>query len=415
MEARIITIGDEILIGQIVDTNSVWLASRLNEIGIRVARRLSVGDEAGEIKAAVSDGLQAAEVVIVTGGLGPTKDDITKTTLAEMFGCGMRRDEWTFEFVRKMTEERGFDFNVLNQGQAMVPECCTVLPNRNGTAPGMWFEHNGSVLVSLPGVPFEMKALMETEVLPRLVKHFNLSAITHKTMQTTGIAESALALAIEAWEDALPEWLHLAYLPSPSGVRLRLSAYEVDNRTAMSEIERRFAEVETIIPDNILGYGEASAESAVAEMLTRAGKTLAVAESCTGGSIASRFTAMAGASGYFRCGVVSYSNEAKVDILGVDMADIERHGAVSREVAEQMAEGARRVGRADYAIATTGIAGPDGGSDEKPVGTVWIAIASAEGVVSKKHSLGNLRGVNIERASTTAINMLRRQMRAEKK
>lgn len=410
MEARIITIGDEILIGQIVDTNSVWIASQLNDIGIRVARRLSVGDDAHEITMAVDDGLRNADVVIVTGGLGPTKDDITKKTLADLFGCGMRQDRATYEFVERMTIERGFEFNALNRSQAMVPECCTVLPNRNGTAPGMWFERDGAVLVSLPGVPFEMKVLMEEEVLPRLKAHFNLSAIVHKTMITSGLAESMLAERIADWEDALPEWLRLAYLPSPSGIRLRLSAYEVEAGEAVGEIDRRFAELEVRITEYILGYGEASAESAVAGMLAAAGQTLAVAESCTGGAIASRFTAMPGASEYFLCGVVAYSNEAKVSVLGVDARSIEQHGAVSREVAEQMAEGARRVSGADYAIATTGVAGPSGGTEEKPVGTVWIAVAGPEGVASKKHVFGNLRSVNIERASTTAINMLRRRL-----
>ena len=268
-------------------------------------------------------------------------------------------------------------------------------------------ETHHAVLVSLPGVPFEMKALMTNEVLPRLRAHFHLRAIVHKTMITFGLAESVLATTIADWENALPSWLHLAYLPSPSQIRLRLSAYEVDGGEAQLEIDRQFAALERIIPAYVLGYGEATVASATADLLIKKGKTLAVAESCTGGAISSRFTAMAGASSYFLCGVTSYSNEAKADVLGVNPEDIRKYGAVSREVAEQMACGARRISGADYAIATTGIAGPTGGTEDKPVGTVWMAVAYPEGVLSRKMVYGKLREQNIERASATAINLLR--------
>ena len=407
MTAEIITIGDEILIGQIVDTNSAWIAQRLNECGIRVASKWSVADDRQAITEAVEHALATSDVVIVTGGLGPTKDDITKKTLAELFGCGLVEHKPTYELVRKTLTARGIEFNPLNQAQALVPECCTVLMNYNGTAPGMWFERGRSVLVSLPGVPFEMKALMTDEVLPRLKAHFSLRAIVHKTMITFGLAESVLAQTIAPWENALPPFLHLAYLPSPSQIRLRLSAYEVDGIDATREIDRQFAQLETIIPAYVLGYDDATVFSAVAARLTAQKKTLAVAESCTGGRISSRFTAMAGASEYFLCGVTSYSNEAKATVLGVDPEAIREHGAVSQEVAEQMAQGVRRITGADYAIATTGIAGPTGGSADKPVGTVWIAVAHSEGVISRKMVYGQLREQNIERASATAANMLR--------
>lgn len=407
MKAEIITIGDEILIGQIVDTNSAWIAERLNEAGIRVMSRISVGDDAGAIKDALADAFNSADVVIMTGGLGPTKDDITKVTLADFFGCPMVENREVGEMNRHMLSLRGIEYNALNQSQAMLPACCTPLPNPLGTAPGMWFERDGKVLVALPGVPFEMKHLLAEEVLVRLRVHYKLGDVTHRTMLTFGIAESILAERIAPWEDALPHWLRLAYLPNPSGIRLRLSAYDVDGATAQREIDEQFARLKEIISEYVVGYGETSVQAEVAEILRSGGRTLAVAESCTGGSIAARFTAMAGASDYFRCGVVAYAADVKAAVLGVDPAVIESRGVVSREVAEQMAEGARRVGGADYAIATTGVAGPAGGTDENPVGTVWIAVAHPEGVVSRRVSFGGQREQIIDRASAAAINMLR--------
>ncbi len=408
MKAEIITVGDEILIGQIVDTNSAYIAERLNEAGIRVTSRISVGDEAGAIADAIADALNSADVVIMTGGLGPTKDDITKTTLAGLFGCGMVRDSATFERNEQVLKARGVDYNELNRSQAMVPECCEALLNPHGTAPGMWFDHGGRVLIALPGVPFEMKYLLTETVLPRLRKHFSLGQITHRTMMTFGLAESILAETLTDWENALPAHLHLAYLPAASGIRLRLSAYGGDGAT--EEIDRRFAELEEIIPEYVVGYGEATLQSAVAEILTRRGETLAVAESCTGGAVSALFTEIPGASEYFLCGVVSYSNRAKAELLGVRTADIERFGPVSREVAEQMAVGARRVAGSDYAISTTGVAGPTGGTDEDPVGTVWIAVAHPGGVLSKRFTFGRLRDQNIARAAAAAVNMLRLQI-----
>ncbi|MDE6778238.1 MAG: competence/damage-inducible protein A [Alistipes sp.] len=407
MKASIITIGDEILIGQIVDTNAASISRRLNAAGITVAERTSVGDDREQIIRTLERELAQSEAVILTGGLGPTKDDITKKTLAEIFGSRMVRDEAVADHVRTMLEKRGIAFNELNQGQAMVPECCTVLFNRHGTAPGMWFERDGRVVVSLPGVPFEMEHLMEDEVMPRLRERFSLRQIVHRTMITSGLAESMLAERIAAWEEALPEYLHLAYLPSPTVVRLRLSAYEVDGESVGREIEERFERLKEIIPQYILGFETATLQSAVHDLLISRGETLAVAESCTGGAIASRFTAMAGASAYFLCGVVSYSNEAKRDVLGVPAELIERHGAVSEQVARSMAEGVRRISGADYGVATTGIAGPTGGTAEKPVGTVWIAVASESGTAAVMKQSGTDRGQIIDRASGYAISLLR--------
>ena len=289
----------------------------------------------------------------------------------------------------------------------MVPECCTVLHNAHGTAPGMWFEDAGRVIVSLPGVPFEMEHLMEDEVMPRLKEHFALHQIVHRTLITAGLAESLLAERIEKWEEALPSYLKLAYLPAPGIVRLRLSAYEVEGEQVREEIERRFAELRELIPDYVVGFETATVEEQVHELLIERGATLALAESCTGGKIASKFTAMAGASAYLLAGVVAYANEAKTNILGVDAELIRRHGAVSEEVARAMAEGARRVAGADYALATTGIAGPTGGTAEKPVGTVWFALATPTETIALKHACGTDRGQVIDRATAYAIRLLR--------
>ena len=407
MRAEIITIGDEILIGQIVDTNAAYIAQRLNAVGLVVSERSSVGDRAEQIVRAIEQSMQRSDVVILTGGLGPTKDDITKTTLAEMFGGDMRTDKRVEEHVRTMLAARNIEFNALNRSQAVVPESCEVLFNAHGTAPGMWFECDGKIVISLPGVPFEMRHLMEDEVLPRLKSRFALQQIVHRTMITSGIAESILAARIADWEDALPEHLHLAYLPAPNIVRLRLSAYEVDGSTVGQEIEERFRLLEELIPDNVVGYEGATVQEQVHRLLTESGKTLAVAESCTGGSISAKFTAMAGASTYFLCGVTAYANEAKRDVLGVDESLIERHGAVSEEVARAIAEGVRRISDADFAVATTGIAGPTGGSEQKPVGTVWFAVASERGTMAMMRNSGTDRGQIIERATAYAIEFLR--------
>ena len=407
MKAEIITIGDEILIGQIVDTNSAWISQRLNETGITVSSKISIADDRTQIIDTIDTALRGNDLVVVTGGLGPTKDDITKKTLADYFGSKLVRHEPTFEFIRTLMTKRGIAFNELNQAQALVPECCTVLMNHNGTAPGMWFERNGKILVSLPGVPFEMMPLINDEVLPRIREHFSLRSVVHKTAITFGLAESALALKIAPWEDSLPAFLKLAYLPNPSQIRLRLSAYDTDQKMAQEEIDRQFARLEALIPAYVIGYGDDTVASITAELLHRRGATLAVAESCTGGALSSAFTSMPGASEYFLGSVVSYSNSVKEQVLGVHADDLKYYGAVSQQVAEQMAAGVRRITGADYAISTTGIAGPSGGSPEKPVGTVWIGIASAKGVFARKMVFGHLRRQNIERATANAINLLR--------
>lgn len=410
MQAEIITIGDELLIGQVVDTNSAWLGSTLGDDGIKVIQITSVQDHAAQIVQAVNDALSRADIVLMTGGLGPTKDDITKKTLAEMFGMKLVRNEQVYDMVGKQLALRGIAFTELNQGQALVPDGCTVLPNRNGTAPGMWFERDGKVLISMPGVPFEMKALVKDEVLPRLRKHFALDANVHRTIITFGLAESILADTIASWEEALPPYLHLAYLPSALCIRLRLSAYEIDRQKAEQEIESQIEKLSKVIPHYIIGSEDDSLESVTGTLLKTRGETLATAESCTGGNIAYRFTAMPGASEYFKGGVVAYSNEVKIALLGVDPESLNRYGAVSQSVAEQMAEGVRRATGATYGISTTGIAGPTGGTPEKPVGTVWMAVATPNGVFSRRMVFGSVRSQNIERASSNCINLLRLQL-----
>ena len=406
MKSTIITIGDEILIGQILDTNSRYISQALNRLGVVVAERTSIGDNAEQIVSTLDRALAATDIVIITGGLGPTKDDITKHTLARYFNSELVYNEQVGDFVRTLLERRGIAFNDLNRGQAMVPACCTVLHNAHGTAPGMWFERDGKVVISLPGVPFEMVHLIDDTVVPMLRERFDLKAIVHRTMITSGIPESILAERIAAWEDALPEVLHLAYLPAPNVVRLRLSAYEVDGQSVSEMIDEQFERLAAIIPEAVVGFEDASVEQLVHNALIAGGKTLSVAESCTGGNIASKFTAMAGASEYFQAGVVSYSNDAKVDILGVSAADIARYGAVSEQVAIQMAEGVKRVGKSDYAISTTGIAGPGGGSAEKPVGTVWIGISTPKRTFAVLKNCGTDRGQIIQRATAYAIKML---------
>ena len=412
MKATIITIGDEILIGQIVDTNSASISRKLNAAGITIASKLSIGDTAEAITEAVERAMAECDITIITGGLGPTKDDITKHTLARIFNSELVYNDTEGEHVRRLLERRGIPFTELNRSQAMLPACCTVLHNAHGTAPGMWFDTpRGGVVVSLPGVPFEMEHLMDDEVVPRLKARYSLKNIVHRTLITRGIPESILAERIAAWEDALPAHLHLAYLPAPNIVRLRLSAYDVEGEATESEITAQFDALRAIIGDNIVGYEGSTIEQQVHNILIARGESLAVAESCTGGTIAAKFTAMAGASAYFLAGMVTYSNEAKHNILGVSTESLAQYGAVSEQVAREMAEGARRVAHADYAIATTGIAGPTGGSEAKPVGTVWMALATPTKTIAVMRNSGTDRSQIISRASAYAIEMLYNELK----
>ncbi len=410
MNASIITIGDEILIGQIVDTNSAYIAECLTNIGFRIEEKISIGDERSQISSTVSNSLKRNNLTIITGGLGPTKDDITKSTLAELFGSKMVHHAEVEAHVREILSRRNIAYNTLNASQAMLPELCTVIENVHGTAPAMWFEQGGNVLISLPGVPFEMEQLMISQIIPRLKSHFTLRENIHRTMITSGLAESILAETIEKWEEALPHYIKLAYLPSFGRVRLRLSAYEIESAEVGEEINRAFRELESIIPQYFVGYQDASIEQIIHEKLIASGQKLAIAESCTGGAIASKFTAMAGASAYFECGVVSYSNGSKEQLLGVKRSTLVQYGAVSEEVAIEMVLGAQRAASADFAVATTGIAGPTGGSSEKPVGTVWFGVATPRGAFAVKEHCGSERSQIIGRAVTTAISLLNKEI-----
>lgn len=407
MKAEIITIGDEILIGQIVDTNSAWMGQQLNLLGIEVYQVTSVHDNHAHILKALADAEQNADLVLITGGLGPTKDDITKKTLCDYFGTKLVFHPEVLEHVRSLLTARNVAINQLNQDQALLPENCTVLHNPVGTAPGMWFERNNTVFISMPGVPFEMEAIMTEEVFSRLRKMGISQSIVHKTVLTIGIPESMLAERIESWEVALPSFIKLAYLPSPMMVKLRLSGYGADEAAIKREIEKQVKELLTIIPEAVYGFDDDNLAIAVGRILEASGKTMAVAESCTGGSIAQFITSNPGSSAYFKGGVVAYSNEIKSKLLGVPEAVINKVGAVSQEVAEAMALGVQKAMNADYSVATTGIAGPDGGSEEKPVGTVWIAVAGPSGVSSQKYTFRHNRERNIIRSTHTALNMLR--------
>ena len=413
MKAEIITIGDEILIGQIVDTNSAWIAEQFNMFGIEVFQITSVHDDHDHIMEALKKAEEKVDLVVMTGGLGPTKDDITKKTLCEYFNTKLVVHEPSFEHIKTRFSKLKIDMNKLNRDQALVPENCTVLFNRAGTAPGIWLEKNDTIFVSMPGVPFEMKYLVENELLPRLLNNGKTKAIYHKTVLTQGLPESMLAEKIENWENSLPQNVKLAYLPSPMTVRLRLSAIGKNKSDLENQVEHEIQKLHQIIPDNIFGYNNETLAEVIGRKLKQNGKTLAVAESCTGGYISHLITSVPGCSAYFNGSVTAYSNYIKEKILGVKTETIFEFGAVSEEVAKEMAIGVKDALNSEFAVATTGIAGPEGGSEEKPVGTIWIAIAGEKQVTAKKFVFGDNRERNILRSSQTALQMLRKVILSE--
>ena len=404
---EIITIGDEILIGQIVDTNSAWMAVELNKAGFQLAQITSVHDEADHIKKALDEALLRADVVLMTGGLGPTKDDITKQTLCEYFGTKLVVNPDVLENIQQIYHTRQSVMNELTKSQAMVPENCTVIQNRAGSAPITWFEKEGKVIVSMPGVPLEMKKVMSEEIIPRLQKYFKTPAIIHKTVQVYGIPESQLALRLTEWENALPEYLHLAYLPNFGIVKLRLSGAGQDEYKLEDAINLQIETLKSILGESIFAYEDKPVEKIIYEKLKISGLTVSTAESCTGGNIAHRLTLIPGISDCFKGSVVAYHNDLKINALGVSARDIEQYGAVSSQVATQMAEGARKVMQTDLAVATTGIAGPTGGTDEKPVGTIWISVSSPERTITRSFNFGQFARENfIERSTMAALMML---------
>ncbi len=417
MKAEIINIGDEILIGQILNTNAQYIAEELDKVGFEVSRMITISDDPAEIRLAVDESLRKCDLTIITGGLGPTKDDLTKKTLAEYFNSPLEFRQELFDHVERLFKSLGRPgVPKASYGQAEVPHDCTVLMNHHGTAAGMWFERNGRVVISLPGVPYEMKKLMTNEVLPRLNETFDTMYNYHRTILTTGLGESSLMELIDEWEDSLEQTrIKLAYLPSSGRVRLRLSGRGEDFDQLKDEIDDKADELYEIIPDLIYGEENIELPLAVGELLQELGKSMATAESCTGGNIAHEITLVPGSSAYFLGGMVTYSNELKQELLGVSKASLQQHGAVSEQVVREMAEGAVRNTGADYALSVSGVAGPDGGSDEKPVGTVWIALAGKEGLIeAEKFSFGRLREQNIKRATNAALNMLRLELLKKK-
>jgi nicotinamide-nucleotide amidase len=406
MLAEIITIGDEILIGQIVDTNSAWMAQQLNIAGIHVKQISSVSDNKQHILTALAEAAGRADIILITGGLGPTKDDITKNTLATYFGVGMVENEAALNNVLRIFEKYNRPMLEINRLQAQVPENCEVIVNKNGTAPGMWFDHNGKVYVSMPGVPFEMMYLMEEEVIPKLKATFKLPIIIHRTILTVGEGESYLAERIADIEDSLPAHIKLAYLPKLGSVRLRLSGHGNDDIALAKEIDSYAAKIVERVGDFVVVQDDIPLEKAILNYMGDRNLTLSVAESCTGGYLSHLLTQHAGSSKVFLGGAVSYSNGSKESVLGVKHATLEQYGAVSQETVIEMAQGALVNFKSDFAVAITGIAGPDGGTPDKPVGTVWIAVASARKTVSKKFTFGNKRQQNIERSATSALYLL---------
>ena len=418
--ASICTIGDEILIGQITDTNSAHISRALNSLGIRVSRMVSIGDDHDVIINSLIDELTANEIVITTGGLGPTKDDITKNALAELSESKTyKTDERQLEIIHRILSSRGLDVLDINLAQASVPENCEVIPNKLGTAPIMVFRFpearfgHKATLYSLPGVPFEALGALE-DILNDIKKHNSLSDIYHRTVMTYGVAESALAKMIADWEDNLPEDMHLAYLPNAlTGVRLRLSIYGGCKTEQEARIEAQLSGLKAILGDIIYSDKDDTLESAIGDILKANHCTLSAAESCTGGLISALITSVAGSSEYYFGSVTSYANSVKQNVLGVPDEIIEKHGAVSSECVAAMADGVRRLTATDYAVATSGIAGPGGGSDEKPVGTVWIGVSSKMGTETYRLRFNSDRKRNIERFASSALHILLKKLKNE--
>lgn len=428
MQAEIITIGDELLIGQVTDTNSAWIARQLIQIGIQVKQVTTISDEKQHILTALKETSSRAELVLVTGGLGPTKDDITKQAICEFFNTRLVLDTRILEHIRQLFSSRNLRMPEINIKQAEVPEKCIAIKNNYGTAPGMWFEpshlpkmkktHPGDdkpggrqLFIFMPGVPYEMEAMMEAEILPLLKQKFKAPFIVQKTVLTQGIGESMLMERIEAWEEDLyKKEIRLAYLPSFGSVRLRLTLSGYNKELIEEKINAKISELKEIIPEFFSGEDGEKPEVVIGQLLRKKKQTLSTAESCTGGYLAHLITSVPGSSDYFTGSVICYSNKIKTEMLGVSESDLQKFGAVSQEVVESMAIGIKDKFRTDYAIATSGIAGPSGGTEEKPVGTVWIAVAGPYGITSKKYLFGKSREKNIRQSAAIALNMARKEL-----
>jgi nicotinamide-nucleotide amidase len=410
MKASIITIGDELLIGQTVDTNSAWIGAEMSKSGFDVYRITSVHDRREDILNALDEAAGKNDVVLITGGLGPTSDDITKPTLCEFFNTHLVMNYEVLSMIEEMMMRRNFPMIDKNKRQAEVPESCRVLKNAAGTAPGMWFEKDGTIYISMPGVPHEMEYLMTEAILPELNKRFTSQIIIHRNIMTYGTGESILSDILTDFESELPESIRLAYLPATGILKLRLTGTGTDQNILSDLINEQVIKLYKTIPEFIYGENEESLEMVVGKLLKKDQKTVSTAESCTGGNIAHLLTNVAGSSEYFKGSVIAYDNSIKTQLLGVQDYILTKYGAVSENTAKEMAIGVRSLLKTDYAVATTGIAGPEGGSDTKPVGTVWIAVSSERGTVSEKRGFGNDRTLNITRFSLTALNLLRKQI-----
>lgn len=407
MNVEILTIGDELLLGQVVDTNSAWMGTMLAKEGFRVRGITSIGDDAEAIKEALGRLMSKSDIVLITGGLGPTNDDITLQTLADFFGSTLVFDASVYADIERIFALRPNSMNALNRDQALVPADATVIHNTVGTAPITWFEREGKVIVSMPGVPVEMKQAMTDEIIPRLKKRFHVPSIQHRHLLVHGIGESSLAIQLEEWESALPQFVKLAYLPQMGLVRLRLTGSLANEDELTKALDDVVAKVVPLLGNSLMALEDITPAEVIDRLLKQKKRSLAVAESCSGGNIAHLITSQPGCSAYFKGGVVAYDNEVKRNLLNVSQRDLVEQGAVSQAVVEQMAVGVRELFHTDVAVATSGIAGPTGGTSDKPVGTVWIAVATSEQVVSRLFQFGTFRDRNITRASIEALAMIK--------
>jgi len=408
MNAEIISIGDELLIGQVINTNASWIAQQLNLTGVQVYQITAISDNNEHIRDALDAARAKSDIILITGGLGPTKDDITKQCLCDYFNTCLKFNQEAYDQIKELFHIRGLKLTDRNKKQAEIPEASIPIKNVNGTAPGMWFEDKGKVFISMPGVPFEMKSMMTDHILPKLRDRFSSEIIIHKTVLTQGVGESWLAEMISDWENDLPDNIKLAYLPQPGIVRLRLTTNGNDKKELKIILEKHISQLNEIISDLIFGYDDDTLEELVGKILRTKDKTLSTAESCTGGYISHLITSIPGSSDYYRGSVIAYSNEIKERELGVKKQSMIDHGVVSEEVVVQMAQGALGKFNTDYSIATSGIAGPGGGTDEKTVGTTWIAVAARDKIITKKYLFGENRERNIRKTAVTGLNMLRK-------
>jgi len=410
IRAEVITIGDEILYGQILDTNAQWICQELSNAGIKLVRKTTIGDVREDILTNLSQAEAEADIVLITGGLGPTTDDITKPVLAEYFGADLKINNEALVMVTNIFAKMGKDVTPTNQKQAELPVNCEMMPNDLGTAPGMWFDERGTVFVSMPGVPFEMKQMMEQSILPKLKQRFDVPAIVHKVVQTIGIGESWLADRIKDWEQNLPENIKLAFLPNLGQVRLRLTGIGNEQNEIEKQIQNQIDLLLPSIEKFVFGYDKDTISSAVGALLLESNNTIATAESCTGGYLAHLITSVPGSAAYYKGSVLSYSNEVKREQLDVPANILEEHGAVCEETVLLMAENVRKKLNTSIGIATSGIAGPDGGTVEKPIGTVWLAVADGKKSVAKRIQLSKDRGLNIKASSIAALNLVRQRL-----